>query len=336
MLRRGLLSAVRLRAPNTHFGPNALLGPLAQSTRGGRVPPKRNLDLPSGAEFGAIDRIQQDEELRQLSDLYPNVASAPAAVIVRSHNGPPKAAGTLLPQQAYPGHPHNFTPLRAISPGFSAMDRAVRDVAWESRFDLLERAIAPRYMGEGRGTPRRELQDGLVGGVRVRPVQNPYVRLKPAQRYRLNAWPSRDWTAWRPDRAHVRGSRRRYRLPEDITPYKDELGEWHPPRVSGRYKADIEKQYYMNTLPWVWANDYFQGKQHFMDREPRGMKRWYKREFRKAQVSEAIKNADGMIEEYRKERREAKRLSWIETMLLEFTSEQTAAPYIRQRRLPKM
>jgi len=29
----------------------------------------------------------------------------------------------------------------------------------------------------------------------------------------------------------------RYRIPQDIAPYKDELGEWHPPRLSGRYKA---------------------------------------------------------------------------------------------------
>lgn len=330
MLRRGLLS-VRPRAAAA-----PLPGPLSQSLRWGRVPPRRDPDQRSGAEHGALERMYQDETTRELSDIYPNEAPAPSAVIVRRHNGPARAAGSLFPQQAYPGHPHNFTPLRAVSPSFSALDRAARDVAWESRFDLLKRAIAPRYMGEGRGTPRREIQDGLVGGVRVRPVQNPYVRLKAAQRYRLNTWPSRNWRGWRPDRAHIRGSRRRYRLPEDITPYKDELGEWHPPRVSGRYKADIEKQYYVHTLPWVWANDYFQGKQHFMDREPRGMKRWYKREFRKAQVAEAMKHADTMIEEHRKERRESKRLSWIETMLLEFTGEQTAAPYIRQRRVQKM
>lgn len=29
----------------------------------------------------------------------------------------------------------------------------------------------------------------------------------------------------------------RYRIPQDLAPYKDELGEWHPPRLSGRYKA---------------------------------------------------------------------------------------------------
>ena len=29
-------------------------------------------------------------------------------------------------------------------------------------------------------------------------------------------------------------------------------------------KADIEKQYYLNSIPWVWANDYYQGKLHYM------------------------------------------------------------------------
>jgi len=91
----------------------------------------------------------------------------------------------------------------------------------------------------------------------------------------------------------------------------------------------------MNSLPWVWANDYYTGKLHFMDREPRGPKRWYKKEFKKAHVAEALKKADTMIEEYRKERREAKRLSYVEHIVLEFAGEQMAAPYIRQRRIAK-
>ena len=95
----------------------------------------------------------------------------------------------------------------------------------------------------------------------------------------------------------------RYRIPQDINPYKDrlshascdlkrgsedELGEWHPPRLSGRYKAsrfpaclhlkwklqgqsrlfrqaDVEKQYLMNSLPWVWSNDYYQSRLHIWD-----------------------------------------------------------------------
>jgi len=295
---------------------------------------KRDPNLLSGAARGALERIREDEERRELSDIESDeVGLAKGSVIVRSYNAPALGA---RPFQAYPAHPVNFTSLRPVSPGFSAVDRAVRDIAWESRFDLLERRIVPRYFSECQGTPRRELQDGLVGGIRVRPVQNPSVQMTPARRYRLNAWASKDWESWTPHRCYIRGSKRRYRVPEDISPYRDELGEWHKPRVSGRYKADIEKQYYMNSLPWVWANDYYQGKLHFMDREPRGPKRWYKKAYRKAMVAEALKRADTMIEEYRKERREAKRLSWVEHMVLEFAGEQLAAPYIRQRRLPKM
>lgn len=297
---------------------------------------RRDPHLKSGAAVAALAHIREEEERRTLLEASPFGAAPPAgAVLVRSQNRPAPCAGSIFPVQAYPGHPHNFTPLRPIAPGFAPLDRAVRDIAWESRFDLLERAITPRYCGECRGTPRREPQDGLVAGIRVRPVQNPYVRLKAAHRYRLNTWPSKNWADWNPHRCYVRGSRRRYRVPEDIAPYKDELGEWHPPRVSGRYKGDIEKQYYMHSLPWVWSNDYFQGKQHFMDREPRGPKRWYKKEFRKAHIGEAVKKADEMVEAYRRERRDAKRLSWVEHIVLEFAGEQLAEPYVRRRQLPK-
>lgn len=297
----------------------------------------KGTDLLSGAQRGALERINQEQEASQLGDLAPRAAPPPAnAVILRQQNSPSAGSGSTFPTQAYPAHPHNFTPLRPVPAGFEAVDRAVRDVAWESRFDLLERRIVPRYASECVGTPRRGLQDGMVNGIRVRPVQNTHVFLNKSKKYRLNAWESRSWVGWSPYRANVLGSRRRYRVPEDIAPYKDELGEWHPPRVSGRYKADIEKQYYMNSLPWVWANDYYRGKHHFMDREPRGPKRWYKREFRRAQIAAALKRVDGLVEDYRKERRDAKRLSWVEEVALEFCGEQLASPYVRKRILPKM
>jgi len=298
---------------------------------------RRSAAALSGAETGALERIRQEEAIRELPD-SPQCTSQPleGSVLLRRHNRPLASAGSQFPMQIYPAHPHNFAPLRPVQPGFSALDRAVRDVAWESRFDLLERGIRPRYATECSGTPRRECQDGLICGVRVRPVQNPYVKLKPKLRYTLNTWPSRHWAAWSPTRAAVRGSRRRYRVPEDISPYRDELGEWHPPRVSGRYKADIEKQYYMHSLPWVWSNDYYRGKQHFMDREPLGPKRWYKKQLRKAHVAAALHKADQLVEDYRRERRDAKRLSWIERAVLELAGEQMAQPYVRQRRLPKM
>mmetsp|Transcript_40435 Transcript_40435/g.94556 ORF Transcript_40435/g.94556 Transcript_40435/m.94556 type:complete len:337 (+) Transcript_40435:109-1119(+) len=290
----------------------------------------------TAAQRGALERQQAADELRTLPQQLPKFPPKEGAVICRAHNRPAASAGSRFPEQLYPGHPHNFTPLRPIRTGFSALDRAVREAAWESRFDLMERRIMPRYAAECVGTPRRENQDGLVRGIRVRPVQNPFVRLKPAMKYRLNTWQSRNWKQWSPNLCNVRGSRRRYRVPQDIAPYKDELGEWHPPRVSGRYKADIEKQYYLNSLPWVWANDYYLGKLHYMDREPHGLKRWYRKEYRQAQVTEALKRADEMIEDYRRERRQGKRLSWVESIVKEFAGDQMAAPYVRAQKKPKM
>lgn len=294
----------------------------------------------SGAKRNALEnmrRVEADNLAVELAE-ESMIAKPPSdALIVRRHNAPPEHEGTLLPSGGlYLGHPHNFTPLRPIPHGFNAVDRAVREIAWESRFDLLKRRIVPKYASECPGTPRREYQVGMVNGIRVRPIFNPYVRLNSKRKWPLNTWPSRNWKTWNPLRCHIRGSRRRYRVPEDIMPYKDELGEWHPPRVSGRYKADIEKQYWMNGLEWVWSNDYYQGKLHFMDREPLGPKRWYKKEYRKAQIREAMRRMDTLVDEYRREKREAKRLSWIETMALEFAGEQLAAPFVRRRRLPKM
>jgi len=324
------LQHVRGVGHGNHGSPNVL-------GHGSPNVPLAQHDGPTGAERGALERIWEEEAARRLKDSPVRTVPPPeGAVLVRSFNSPRTAAGSNFPVQAYPAHPHNFTPLRPVQAGFAPLDRAVRDIAWESRFDLLERSITPKYADECPGTPRRELQDGLIGGVRVRPVQNPYVKLRSKRAYPLNAWPSKDWANWSPRRTAVRGSRRFYRVPEDITPYRDELGEWHPPRVSGRYKADIEKQYHMHSLPWVWSNDYFDGKQHYMDREPKGQRRWYKREFRKAQIAEALKRKDSLVEEYRKERRQAKRLSWVENVVLEFAGSQLAGPYVRTRKVPKI
>eukprot|EP00913_Durusdinium_trenchii_P030719 g28772.t1 len=323
---------------------------------------KESDQLPTAAERGASERNDYADELRTLPQSLEEMPPPDNAVVVRAHNRPKAFAGSTFPKQLYPGHPHNFTPLRPVTSGFSALDRAWREVAWESRFDLMERRIEPRYAGECVGTPRRENQDGVVGGIRIRQVQNPYVRLTAAQKYRLNTWESRNWKTWSPNFCNVRGSRRRYRIPQDIAPYKerrlkwlkntflgnptpgsagstsDELGEWHPPRLSGRYKADVEKQYYMNSLPWVWSNDYYNSRLHIWDRdwEPRGLKRWYKHHWRQAQVDEALKRADEMVEDYKKERRQAKRLSWIETIVKEFAGNELASPYIRQRKKPKL
>jgi len=216
-----------------------------------------------------------------------------------------------------------------------AVARAVREVPWESRFDVLKRVRKPTYMSECPGTPRRELQDGLIDGIRVKPTFNPYVQLNRSRRFRLDRWPSRNWEDWNPHTCFVRGSRQRYNVPADLMPYKDELGEWHPPRVSGRYQADIEKQYYMNGLPWVWAKGYYSAKTHMGDREPLAPKKFYTREIRKERISEAMKTMDNLVVEYRKQVRERRRYSWWEKMVHGMAGDDTATKYIRKRVTPK-
>ena len=61
-------------------------------------------------------------------------------------------------------------------------------------------------------------------------------------------------------------------------------------------------------------------------------------------MDQSLKRADEMIEEYRKERRQAKRLSWVETIVkeclgashgllaLRFAGTELASPYIRQQK----
>eukprot|EP00392_Amoebophrya_sp_AT5.2_P009012 g9040.t1 len=234
----------------------------------------------------------------------------------------------------YPSHPVNFTSLRPVTDaGLTPLDRAVRDVPWESRFQLTQRKVLPKYASEVRGTPRREYQEGLVDGMRVRPVFNPFVELTPEKRYRLDNWPSRNWLRWDPSaNVHVRGGRRSYELPRDIAPVKDELGEWHPTKISGRYKADIEKQYAYFSLPWMWARDFYNPVFHKLDRAPKGKRRWRYQEHRKLWVADALRKMPQLIEDYRKERRETKRLSWFEDMMVKFCGKPVAHAFIRKRK----
>eukprot|EP00922_Rhytidocystis_sp_ex-Travisia-forbesii_P010855 GHVS01015897.1.p1 GENE.GHVS01015897.1~~GHVS01015897.1.p1 ORF type:complete len:233 (+),score=7.60 GHVS01015897.1:204-902(+) len=207
-------------------------------------------------------------------------------------------------------------PSRKLLTGSGAVARAVRSVPYESRFDILDsQRIKPKYCSEGRGTPRRCYQENLIEGIRIAPTFNPYVKLNKAKRYVLDNWASRNWSDWDPRRCYVRGSRRRYNVPEDILPYKDELGEWHPPKLSGRYQADIEKQYRMNGLPWVWDKDFYTGKMHFHDSEPMGPKTWYRKEYKEERIKEAMKTMDETVMKHKKEVRAKKRYCWLETQV---------------------
>ncbi|KAF4697023.1 hypothetical protein FOZ60_013374 [Perkinsus olseni] len=261
-------------------------------------------------------------------------------VVVRRINFPESPYIGYDGRQSYPGHPLNFDCLRPIPPNCmnSPLDRAIREVPWQPRSEILDsRIVEPKYMDECKGTPRQEYQEGLVDGIRVRQVFNPYVKMDNYQTNMYNYWDSRDNDSWNPRKTSLRGGRKMYNIPEDLFPYKDELGEWHPPRISGRYAADVRKQYYIHSLPWVWDQDAMDaGKKHFMDREPLGNKRWFRREYRKAKTAEALRGMDALVEEYRRETRAAKPYTWFERTVHEIAGNQIAPKYVRVRKLPKM
>ncbi|CDR96372.1 hypothetical protein, conserved [Babesia bigemina] len=218
----------------------------------------------------------------------------------------------------------------------AVVNRAVRELPWRSRFDILKERVKPRYMAECPGTPRREYQENVVNGIRIAPTFNPYVELNKEKRYRLDNWPSRNWDDWNPQSCYVRGGRRRHAVPKAFLPIKDELGEAHPPKISARYRADIEKQYYMNGLPWVWNTDYYLGKVHYHDRDVLHPKVWYRHAFKKQRMEMELKRLDKHMEEYREQNRLKKRHAYFDKAIAAIAGEELASKYIRQRKIAKV
>lgn len=216
------------------------------------------------------------------------------------------------------------------------VERAVREVPWESRSTILKRVEKLKHCKECKGTPRQEYQKGVIDGIRVVPTFNPYVKLNKAKRYVLDQWPSRNVDDWDPLRCYVRGSQRRYDVPKDIFPSKDELGEWHPPRLSGRYKADIRKQYAMHGLPWVWDKNFYTGTFHFHDREPLGPTTWYRKEFRKEKIKEAMRKMDELVSDYRQECVAKRNYDWFEKIVRDIAGDELAGRYMRRRKVPSL
>lgn len=233
----------------------------------------------------------------------------------------------------------NFTPLRpSVSKNLpSALDRAVREVPWESREEIIgSRLIRPEFASESIGTPRREYQGGMMDGMRVRAVFNPYFKPHGQLRKQFDRWKSRDWDSWSPSKVAVRGSTKMYNVPDDIVPKKDELGEWREPTLSGRYQADIKRQYLMHGLPWIYKKDFLTHKLHILDKEPIGPKRWYKREYRLAKIKEAMRNMDTVLEDYKKEKQASKKKTWFEQIVQKLVGAQTASKYVTERKVPKL
>jgi len=256
-------------------------------------------------------------------------------IVCRPYNAPPLHIGWDVSKSLTFNEPLNFTPLRSIPQGFNTLDRASRDVPWESRFDLLQRRISPAFVSDSTGTPRREFQGGMVNGIRVRPALNPHFIPTGHKLKQWNTWRSRDFVGWDALKTSVRGSYKPYDIPGELKPLKNELGEWHPPVVSSRYQADVKRQYILNGIPWIFEKDFMEGKRHLRDREPSGLKRWQRKEYRAAKVREAMKSMPRRIEEYKKDRCAAKRNSWFETVILDMAGEQAVHQIIRKAKLSK-
>ncbi|KAF8822477.1 BIR protein [Cardiosporidium cionae] len=224
------------------------------------------------------------------------------------------------------------------------VDRAIREVPSISRYDLLKGRVKPRYFKECKGTPRQEYQENIIGGIRVKPTFNPYVSLNKKKRYFLDNYASRNWDDWNPKECYVRGSQRRYKIPEDMKPLKDELGEWHPPKLSKRYVADIRKQYLLNGLPWVWDKFFYAKQRHFGDREPIVPKIPYLKELRcdctfvasiglvEVRTKEALMKMNDLVFEYRKQSRERRNPSWLDKMAEGMAGAEVARDFTRKKK----
>ncbi|SOS77763.1 conserved Plasmodium protein, unknown function [Plasmodium sp. gorilla clade G1] len=212
----------------------------------------------------------------------------------------------------------------------TALDRKIREVPYLSRYVILEKLKKkPRYMSECVGTPRRAYDYNTFDKIRYKPTFNPYVHLNKDKKYRLDNWKSRDHENFDPLKCYVRGSRKSYDIPYAILPTKDELGMFHPPILSGRYKADIEKQYYMHDLPWVWHKNFYTGTSHFCDNMVIGKKKWYRKEQQNEKMKESMKKINNLVLEYREECKNKKRYNFLENVV-NTLGDEIAHKYIRK------
>ncbi|CRH03002.1 conserved Plasmodium protein, unknown function [Plasmodium relictum] len=213
---------------------------------------------------------------------------------------------------------------------FTAIDRKLREVPYLSRYIILEKLKKkPRYMSECVGTPRRAYGYNTFDKIRYKSTFNPYVKLNKDKKYRLDNWNSRNHEHFDPLKCYVRGSRKCYDIPFAILPNKDELGNFHPPVLSGRYRADIEKQYYMHDLPWIWHKNFYTGTNHFCDNMVVGKKKWYRREQQKEKMKEAMKKINDLVLEYREECKNKKKYNFLENVV-NTLGEEIAHKYIRK------
>ena len=52
----------------------------------------------------------------------------------------------------------------------------------------------------------------------------------------------------------------------------------------------------MHNLPWIWNSNFYNPPIHMMDRNPKGPKRWYKKEYRKITGKSVALTKEGEID----------------------------------------
>ncbi|EUT88284.1 hypothetical protein PFAG_01744 [Plasmodium falciparum Santa Lucia] len=187
----------------------------------------------------------------------------------------------------------------------TALDRKIREVPYLSRYVILEKLKKkPRYMSECVGTPRRAYDYNTFDKIRYKPTFNPYVHLNKDKKYRLDNWKSR------------------YANVNNICFISYRI-------LSGRYKADIEKQYYMHDLPWVWHKNFYTGTSHFCDNMVIGKKKWYRKEQQNEKMKESMKKINNLVLEYREECKNKKRYNFLEKVV-NTLGDEIAHKYIRK------
>ena len=322
--------------------------PRPQTHRAARLARLPKGDRAKTAVFVNAESVAAEEfagTRRKFAETAELPASFLAANVVWNEAAAPREASGLLvgwlASSTDANCVHNFTPLRPIQASHSGslIDRAARETPFESRFDLLTRLRSPEFCRESAGTPRRDYQEGVVQGVRMRAVQNPYYTPNRRELRQFNLWRSRHWTGpdghWSPHNVSVRGGRKQFSIPEAIFPTKDELGEAHPPLLSARYVADVKKQFIMHGLPWLYDKNFGKVQVHLRDRPPKIRKRWIRRDLRLAKIHQAMQNMGALVAEHRKDKRAAKPNNWFENVVNEIAGEQVASVWVRKPKAVK-
>lgn len=209
----------------------------------------------------------------------------------------------------------------------SLLARAIRDVdAPEPSYE--RQSLKPRFMMECVGTPRRELQENIVNGLRVKPTFNPYAKLSKTTLYQADRWPSRDWGSFKEGACYVQG--RFARSPLRFEPRYDELGRLQKQRLPQKAKEDISWQQTVHGVPA--SRNVLSFARNGVDPADKldVPQRWLNRLNREKQIASTQDTRQELIDQYRRECYLKRPHKWWERIVRETAGSTLSAPYIRK------